>query len=67
METKSWYKSKGVITGIVTLVIGLYIAVDTQIGPVAGFDLPNIPEWIFTILGAMGIYSRVTATALVTK
>lgn len=67
MDTKKWYKSKGVVTGIVTLVIGLYISVDTQIGPLAGFDLPNIPEWVFTFLGAMGIYSRVVANTEITK
>jgi hypothetical protein len=60
-DGKKWYRSKGVLTGIVTVLIGLYTGVDTQVGPQAGFDLPNIPELVFVVLGALGIYSRVVA------
>ena len=55
VETKKWYLSKGVWTGVVTAVMGLYVTLQAQIG------LPAIPEWIFALLGALGIYSRVTA------
>lgn len=58
-DSKKWYLSKGVWAGVVTAVIGLYLTLAQQ------FHLPAIPEWIFTILGALGIYSRVTATAKV--
>jgi len=67
METKKWYKSKGLWTGIVTTLIGAYVSVDTQVGPNAGFDLPNIPDIVFVFLGALGIYSRATADTKLTK
>lgn len=57
METKKWYQSKGVWTGVVTVLLAAYGAAAPQ------FNLPHIPEWVFTLLGAAGIYSRVTADA----
>jgi hypothetical protein len=54
-ESKKWYQSKGVWTGVVTALLGAYVT----LAPV--FKLPAIPEWIFTFLGAMGIYSRISA------
>lgn len=59
METKPWYVSKGVWTGIVTGVLGVYATLALQ------FHWPAVPDWIFTILGAMGIYSRVNATTTI--
>lgn len=61
VESKKWYKSKGVLTGIVTILIGLYEAVAVSLAPQLGWTLPPIPAWIFSLLGAMGIYSRVVA------
>ena len=55
LETKKWYLSKGVWTGIVTGLLGIYATVQ----PAAG--LPAIPEWLFAFLGGLGIYSRVVA------
>lgn len=54
-ESKKWYTSKGVWTAIVTGLMGLYLSIQPT------FSLPNIPEWIFAILGAIGLYSRVSA------
>lgn len=54
-ETKKWYLSKGIWTGIVTALLGIYGTLSIQL------HLPIIPEWIFAILGAMGIYTRATA------
>lgn len=68
MENKKpWYRSKGVLTGIVTVALGLYTAVDTQLGPQIGFDLPTIPEFVFVVLGALGIYARTSASTTITK
>ena len=53
VETKKWYTSKTVWVGIVTGVLGIYMSIP---------GLPPIPEWVFAILGGMGIYTRVTAT-----
>lgn len=55
-DTKKWWQSKTVVTSIVTALMGLYLALQPQ------FNWPVVPEWIFTILGAIGVYSRVTAT-----
>lgn len=54
-DTKAWYTSKTIWAGAIAALIGLYNA----IGAVK--HLPPIPDWIFTILGAIGIYGRVTA------
>lgn len=54
-DTKKWYQSKGVIAGIVTGLMGIYLTLAPQL------HWPVVPEWIFSILGAMGVYSRVTA------
>jgi hypothetical protein len=59
MDTKKWYLSKGVWTGVVTAVVGLYLTLVPQL------HLPAIPEWIFALLGALGVYSRVTATSTI--
>jgi len=61
-ETKKWYQSKGVWTGIVATIVGLYGLVDSHLAPALGFNLPDIPSLVFTVLGAMGIYSRTSAT-----
>lgn len=54
-DTKPWYQSKGIWAGVVAALVGLYNA----IGAVK--HLPPIPDWIFTVLGAIGVYSRATA------
>lgn len=61
-ETKKWYLSKNIWTGIVSVLVGLYSLVAANLGPAFGFVLPIIPEWVFVILGALGIYTRATAT-----
>ncbi len=61
MPTKSWYLSKGVWTGVVTASMGLYLALAPQ------FNLPHVPDWIFTLLGAAGVYTRATATTTLTS
>lgn len=55
MDTKSWWKSKGIWTGIVTGILGIYMTLQPQL------SLPAIPEWVFALLGGLGIYTRVTA------
>jgi len=54
--TKKWYLSKGVWTGIVTGLIGIYSVIAPHVNG------PAIPEWVFALLGGMGIYTRVNAT-----
>jgi hypothetical protein len=54
-DTKKWYLSKGIWAGVVTALMGLYLSLAPQL------HLPAVPEWIFSILGVLGVYSRATA------
>jgi len=60
-DSKPWYKSKGILTGIVTVLVAAYNTAQ------AHFNLPPIPDWTFAILGAIGVYSRGVATSSITK
>lgn len=62
MEGKKWYKSKGMWTGVVTVLISTYEGIQLFVAPQLGWELPNIPPVVYTILGAFGIYARKTAT-----
>ena len=59
METKRWYSSKTVWAGIVAILLAAYNAASSQ------FGLPIIPEYVYTLLAAFGIYSRVSATKVI--
>lgn len=59
--TKSWYTSKTVLAAIISALIALYNTIAPQ------FGWPAIPEFVYGILAALGIYSRITATATLTK
>ena len=54
--TKKWYQSKTIWTSIITGLLGLYISLQPQLG------WPGVPAWLLTILGAIGVYTRSTAT-----
>lgn len=56
MDSKKWYLSKTIWAGIVGVAIVAYNAASGT------FGLPAIPEWVFAILAAFGIYSRTAAT-----
>lgn len=60
MPTKPWYKSKTILASIVTGLIGIYTSLIAN-----GVHLPSIPAWIVTILSAIGIYGRITATTTI--
>lgn len=55
-DTKKWYKSKSIWTGVVAVLVAAYGSAS------ANFGLPPVPEWVFAILGTIGIYTRVNAT-----
>jgi len=55
--TKKWYQSTIIWNCVVIGVIGIYESLIAS-----GVHLPAIPPWIITILGALGIYRRVTTT-----
>jgi hypothetical protein len=59
METKAWYKSKTIWAGIVAVLIAGYNTAS------ASFGLPAIPEFVFALLGAFGVYTRTTANTVI--
>lgn len=59
--TKPWYQSKTILAAVVVGLIGIYNSVATA------KKLPPIPDWAFTILGAIGVYTRSTATDKITS
>ncbi|NCD17746.1 MAG: hypothetical protein EOL91_10655 [Actinobacteria bacterium] len=59
MEKKEWWKSKTVWSGLVAVLLAAYATAASQ------FGLPPVPEWMFGILGALGIYSRSVANTVI--
>lgn len=59
-DSKPWYQSKTIQSAIVTALAGLWNSVAVSHG------MPPIPEWIYGLLGAVGVYSRVTASTKIT-
>jgi len=66
--SKPWYKSKAVIAGIITVFVSVW---DNALVPACAehlnFILPNIPTWIYALLGSLGIYGRVKADSRIGK
>ena len=60
METKKWYESKTVWAGVLAVAIAAWNQAAIQF-----VGLPPIPDWIYPILGALGVYGRVTASTVV--
>jgi len=61
MENKKWYESKTIWSGIISIVIAIYNTVQPLLSQFFGINLPVIPDWIYTVLGSLGIYGRITA------
>ena len=61
MDKKAWFKSKAIWAGVITVLVASYNAASAQ------FGLPPIPDFVFGILAALGIYGRVSASTVVTK
>lgn len=60
-EVKSWYKSKGMWAGVLTVAFGVYEVVQANF---TNLHLPNLSGFmpiIFVVLGSLGIYGRVGA------
>jgi hypothetical protein len=67
-KPKSWYKSKGVWAGIIIVIVNVW---DNMLVPFSSqyfsIILPNIPAWIYSMLAALGIYGRVSASTNIGK
>lgn len=66
-DTKKWFQSKTIWTAVVTGLIGIYNVVAISVLPAFGHTAPAIPDFIFTILGAIGVYTRATATTQISS
>jgi len=60
-ESKKWYQSKVIWCGIISAAIAAYNSLLTG----GTFHLPVIPEFVYGILAALGIYGRATATTVI--
>lgn len=58
-STKAWWQSKTIWAGILAILMAAYNTASTT------FGLPPVPEWVYGILGALGVYGRATATSSV--
>ena len=69
MGIKKWYRSKTIWAGIFAVGIAVYNSLSGALASqcdVAGsfcVHLPAIPQWIYGLLGALGIYGRTKANA----
>ncbi len=61
VENKKWWTSKTVWSDVLTVVVGLWGVLQPVLVDY-GVNLPTIPPVLLTLLGAMGIHGRVTAT-----
>jgi hypothetical protein len=57
--TKAWWMSKTIWAGVLTVLLTAYNAASET------FGLPPVPDFVYAILGALGIYGRVEAKATV--
>ena len=66
-EKKSWWKSKTIWSGVLAVAVSVYNSAREPLGASFGITLPEIPEFVFAVLGGMGIYGRVSAKVPVGK
>ena len=52
--------------GVITILVTLYMGVDSLLNAQMLGDLPDIPAVVFTILGALGLWGRASANTKVT-
>lgn len=67
VDGKPWYKSKTILSDVVTILVVAYGAAASGLSVHLGHPLPPIPEWVFAILGGIGIYGRASAETQITK
>lgn len=65
METKKWYQSKTVWAGLIAVAVATYNTFRLNLTAQFGTALPEIPEFVFGILGFLGLYGRTTATTVI--
>lgn len=56
---KAWWQSKTVWSGVIAVALAAYSTASAE------FGLPPVPEYLYGVLGALGVYGRVTAKSVV--
>ena len=67
MTPKKWYLSKGIWAGIIAVAVAVYNSFHAGMLTEFNINLPVIPDWIFPILAALGLYGRATANTTITR
>lgn len=67
MDGKPWWKSKTILSDIVSILVVAYGAASTGLAAHLGHPLPIIPDWVFAVLAGIGIYGRTSAETVITK
>lgn len=72
MDSKKWYQSKTIWAGIIGVIIAVYNSAAPALAQGCAADpvglcvtIPAIPDWVFAVLGAFGIYGRNTASTAI--
>ncbi len=60
-KKKSWLKSKAIWAGILAVLVAVYNGLGAPLAEHFSITLPAIPEFVFALLGAFGIYGRKVA------
>jgi hypothetical protein len=58
-EQKRWWQSKAVWAGTIAVMLSAYSTASAQ------FGLPPVPDFVYAVLGALGIYGRMSATTVI--
>lgn len=58
-QKKPWWQSKAVWAGFFAVILSAYSTASAQ------FGLPPVPDFVYAILGALGIYGRVSASTVI--
>lgn len=61
VKAKAWWQSKTIWAGLATVALVAYSEASLF------FGLPPVPEFVYGILGVLGVYGRVTAKVPVGK
>lgn len=65
MNSKHWWESKTIWSGVLAVGIAVYNALGQPVLEHFHVTLPMIPDFVYGILAAFGIYGRKAATSVI--
>ncbi len=65
METKPWWQSKTIWAGVIVVFIATYNGFRPAFAESFHVTLPVIPEFVYALLGALGVYGRNSTTKVI--